>query len=192
MSAFRRRRLGTLAIGTAALIAVVGCGGPDASSSAAQSAPPPVSSAALPDPLDRYLPSPADRQLIERGLTVAVDACVRRRGITPPASLRVELSPVLASQTSLANIVGALPLGSAERFGYTAGVDENDASLLALDTGWSATYELSAVGSAARTRLRAALAGGESGVTREAVSRSGVAAVVGDVGPTRRSAGRRR
>lgn len=180
MSPFRNRRLGAVAVLTAAVIAVAGCGAPDpgphgADSPSAESASPP---AAPLDPLDRYLPSPADEQIIERGLADAVDACVRRHGITPPASLRIEPSPVLEAETSLANIVGSLPLGSAEHFGYTAGADERDSSLLALDSGWSATYELSAADSTTRTRLRAVLTGGEPGVTQGGCLASGVEAVV--------------
>ncbi len=189
MSPLRNWRLGIFAMLTAAVTAVASCGAPDqgkdrAALPSAESMPLPISANTLPDPLDRYLPSPAEQHIIELGLKDAVDACVRRGGILPPASMQIKIGPALAFETSMVNIAGWLPLGSAQRFGYTAVADESDAKVLALDTGWSVSYRLPAADEATRTRLRAVLTGRAAAVRgldapRVGCLASGVEAVLG-------------
>lgn len=161
----KARITGVFAILAVVLAGVVSCASPGQDHRpiavpSTPSAPPSLPSAALPDPLEPYLPTSADKSAIEASLRDAVAACVRRYGLPSPASMRIKRAPAPEFETSLANIAGLLPLASARRFGYTAAVaGESDTPLLALDIGWSVSYHLAAADNAMRTALTDVLTG---------------------------------
>jgi hypothetical protein len=188
-----RWRRWTIAVAVTAVITVSGCtAAPQvthspSATSATSSAPsdPPPSPGPLTDPLEVYLPSPAEQAIIETGLKDAVGACLRRAGISVPASFRIGLAPLLAFEMNVATIAGSLPLSSAQRFGYTSAINQGDARLLALDKGWSVSYRLSAADHSLHARLQAALTGSATGGKGQGRSSdgclsAGLGAVLGD------------
>ena len=145
------------------MVTVTGCAGtgpshPPAAAPPEGTVPIPQSPTQPRDPLDRYLPSSADREIIEAGLRDEVATCVRSYGIQIPASMQIKPAPVLAADTSLATISGLLPEESAQRSGYMS-AGNGGGQILALDTGWAVSYRIPAADNTVRTELRAVLTG---------------------------------
>lgn len=158
------RQLGISLILAATLVTVSGCAG-TGQNHTPSAAPPegtvptPQSSAQLRDPLERYLLSPEDQEIVEAGLTNEVGNCVRGYGIQIPASMQIKPAPLLAAETSLATISGLLPEESAQRSGYVPASNGGSKQILALDTGWAVSYRTPATGNTVRTELREVLTG---------------------------------
>jgi hypothetical protein len=188
------RRLGISLILAATVVTVTGCAGtgpshPPAAAPPEGTVPTPQSPAQLRDPLERYLPSPADQEIIEAGLRDEVETCVRSYGIQIPASMQIKPSPVLAADTSLATISGLLPQESAQRSGYMSASNGGGEQILALDTGWTVSYRIPATDNAVRTKLRSVLSGRGTGVSGPRLPSggclgAGVRALLGERDPT--------